>query len=79
MLREQLPYAEFERLAKYLITSHESWVALSPIFVFLHRHRQDWLEPLLSKSKFRMKGGSTVELVNLLATELAIIAIHSVS
>jgi hypothetical protein len=66
LLRKQLPHAEFERLASHLITADESWVALLPIFMFLHRHRQDWLEPFLSKSKFRMKGGSTVELVNLL-------------
>jgi hypothetical protein len=66
LLRKHCPYAEFERLARHLITSHESWVALVPIFRFLHRHRQDWLQPFLGKSQFRMKGGSTVELVNLL-------------
>ena len=66
LLHEHWPYAEFERLAQKLISSHESWVALPTIFQFLHRHRQDWLEPFLSKTQFRMKGGSTVELVSLL-------------
>lgn len=66
LLRQHLPHAEFERLTRYLITSHKSWVAIPTIFQFLHRHRQDWLEPSLGKSKFRMKGGSTIELVSLL-------------
>jgi hypothetical protein len=66
LLRKHLPHAEFERLSQYLIAKHESWVAIPTIFQFLHRHRQDWLEPFLSKSKFRMKGGSTIELVRLL-------------
>ncbi len=66
LLRRHLAYAEFERVVKRLIASHESWVAIPTIFQFLHRHRQDWLTPFLSKSKFRMKGGSTVELVSLL-------------
>ena len=55
LLHEQQPYTEFERLVQKLITGHESWAALPTIFLFLHRHRQDWLEPFLSKSKFRMK------------------------
>ena len=66
LLREHLPHAEFERLTQHLIASHESWVAVPTIFQFLHRHRQDWLEPFLARAKFRMKGGSTVELVSLL-------------
>ena len=60
------PAAEFERLAKRLINAHESWVALNPIFDFLHRRRQDWLEPFLAKEKFKMKDGTKVELVHLL-------------
>ena len=66
LLRKHLPHADFERLSQTLIAKHESWVAIPPIFQFLHRHRQDWLEPFLGKSRFRMKGGSTVELVSLL-------------
>ncbi|MES2790650.1 MAG: hypothetical protein V4719_13650, partial [Planctomycetota bacterium] len=66
LLRKHLPFTEFEKLAQQLINSHESWVAMLPIFVFLHRHRQDWLEPFLSKRKFKMKGGQSVELVSLL-------------
>jgi hypothetical protein len=66
LLHKYLPYAEFEQLTQRLTTGHESWVAQPTIFQFLHRHRQDWLEPFLSKTKFRMKGGSTVELVTLL-------------
>ncbi|HVV99529.1 MAG TPA: hypothetical protein VHB77_04275, partial [Planctomycetaceae bacterium] len=66
LLRVHLPVREFEHLVKRLITVHESWVAVAPIFLFLHRHRQDWLEPHLGKRKFRMKGGSSVELIYLL-------------
>ncbi len=66
LLREHLPHAEFEKLTQHLIASHDSWVAIPTIFQFLHRHRQDWLEPFLGKAKFRMRGGSTVELVSLL-------------
>jgi hypothetical protein len=68
LLHEHLPPDEFERLACNLIDAHESWVALRPIFEFLHRNRQDRLEPYLTKSKFKMKGGSTVELISLLPT-----------
>ncbi|MBS0262307.1 MAG: hypothetical protein JSS02_10185 [Planctomycetes bacterium] len=66
LLREHLPPGEFSRLCQYLISKHESWVAIPTIFQFLHFHRQDWLEPFLRKSKFRMNGGATVELVHLL-------------
>jgi len=66
LLRKHAPAAEFERLAKRLIKANESWVALNPLFNFLHRRRQDWLEPFLAKEKFRMKGGGKVELVYLL-------------
>ena len=66
LLREHSTYVDFEELTKQLITAHESWVALPPIFVFLHRHRQDWLEPFLTRNKFHMKGGSKVELITLL-------------
>ena len=45
MLRKQWQFADFERLARHLITVHESWVAVSPIFEFLHRHLLA-LEPL---------------------------------
>lgn len=66
LLRRYLPRTEFERLTQHLIASHESWVAIGAIFQFLHRHRQDWLQPHLSKSKFRMKGGHSIELISLL-------------
>lgn len=66
LVRQHLPVEEFSALAKRLITAHQSWVALSPIFEFLHRHRQDWLQPFLRTEKFLMRGGSTIELVNLL-------------
>ena len=66
LLRKHAPAAEFERLTKRLINAHESWVALHPIFNFLHRRHQDWLEPFLAKEKFKMKDGTKVELVHLL-------------
>ncbi len=66
LFRKHAPAAEFERLTKQLINAHESWVTLNPIFNFLHRRRQDWLEPFLAKEKFKMKDGTKVELVHLL-------------
>ena len=66
LLRQALPYAEFESLAEKLLASHESWVALQPMFQFLHRHRQDWLEPHLSKTRFKMSGKHFIELTYLL-------------
>lgn len=65
LARKYFPHAEFEALAQRLIDGHPSWVAMSTIFEFLHRHRQDLLEPHLGTSVFQMKN-SKVELVQLL-------------
>ena len=66
LLRQHSSAGDFENLAKRLVAGHESWVAVAPVFAFLHEHRQDLLEPSLSKEKFKMKGGAFVELVSLL-------------
>lgn len=66
LLRKHSPRGHFEELTGKLIAAHESWVALPSIFLFLHEHRQDWLAPFLSKRKFKMKGGTIIELVDLL-------------
>jgi hypothetical protein len=66
LLRRYSTRAEFEKLVQRLIKSHDSWVAITPIFEYLHLHRQDWLAPYLGRTSFSMKGGSRVELISLL-------------
>lgn len=66
LLRRHLPHAEFTSLVQSLVSTHESWASIPEIFRYLHRQRQDLLEPFLCKPKLTWRGGSSINLIDLL-------------